>query len=186
MDQESRRCERDGRCTPSVEELTTAQDVPGKEGPLMNLDYLQSELSKAGWRDVQRRAHMGIEFDLVGYRRFTLTKWSVLVKALPVLDEATAAHWAGQFQSMSRKSQSWIWGSCLLMCLLAEDVAPGVFEELPKGSLGRLLRLKGGGGNLFVADMRSREVHGTVPFLPYDSHKFSKSLKQILVRTVAM
>jgi hypothetical protein len=150
----------------------------------MSLDFLQSELSRTGWRDVERRSYMDCEFDLVGSRWFTVTRWTVVVKEIPVLDEASGARWAAQFQRMSRESQGPILGSCLLMCLLADEVAPGVLETLPWGSPGRAFRWMGGGGKLLVVDRKSKQVHGTVPVLPYDVHRFSKSLKQILASTI--
>ncbi|MDO8886066.1 hypothetical protein [Candidatus Oleimmundimicrobium sp.] len=42
----------------------------------------------------------------------------------------------------------------------------------------------GGGGNILIADLKNKQTFGKVPSLPYDVHKFSKSVKNIL--TAAM
>jgi hypothetical protein len=47
-----------------------------------------------------------------------------------------------------------------------------------------LLRLKGGGGNILVADMKNKQVYGKVPAVPIDVHKYSKKAKEILVQTI--
>ena len=154
----------------------------------MTLDYVRDRLVQAGWRDVRPGLHMEVAFDLVGRRRFTLTKWSALVKALPVLDQATAAQWAAHFERISAQSKSWLWGQCFIMCLIADEVSPEVAAEPGPDSFGLfgLIRLKGGGGNALVADRRSKQVYGRVPALPYDVHRFSKSLMEILQGAVQL
>ena len=74
----------------------------------IEIGLIKSGFEEAGWKNVQPANHMDIEFDLVGYRRFTLTKWNVLVKVLPVLDKTTANIWKENFEIFSKKSKSQI------------------------------------------------------------------------------
>lgn len=152
----------------------------------MNLDLIKSDLEKAGWKNVGPGSHLDIAFDLVGSRRFTITKWSVLVKVLPVLDQATVDVWKANFAELSRRSKSLIWGKCFVLCLVAKDVVPEVSGALSGDAFGLfgLFRIKGGGGNILVADAKNKQVYGKVPAVPVDVHKFSKSVKEILGRTL--
>jgi hypothetical protein len=151
----------------------------------IEIGLIKSGFEEAGWKNVQPANHMDIEFDLVGYRRFTLTKWNVLVKVLPVLDKTTANIWKENFEIFSKKSKSLIWGRCFLLCLLVEDVSTEVSESLSADSFGLfgMFRLKGGGGNVLVGNVKNGEVYGNVPSIPYDVHKFSKSAKEIILQT---
>ena len=152
----------------------------------MTLDFIKGELEKAGWKKVDPGNHMEIAFDLVGSRRFAITKWNILVKTLPVLNRAEASVWKANFEELSRRSKSLIWGKCFLLCLVAEDVAPEIIGELSGDKFGLfgVVRLKGGGGNVLVADMKNRQVYGKVPAIPVDVHRFSKSAKDILNRAI--
>lgn len=153
----------------------------------MNLDYVRSELARAGWGNLQPRPHMGIDFDLAGSRRFFLiTKWDILVKVVPLFDQETANHWQANFTLISNRSKSLLWGRCFMLCLIAEQVSPEVQHSLSTDSFGLfgVIRLQGGGGNVVIADATSRQVYGKVPALPYDVHKFSKSTVEILTRAL--
>ncbi|MCP4728830.1 MAG: hypothetical protein GY872_02030 [Roseibacillus sp.] len=151
----------------------------------MNIDPVKSGFEEAGWKNLQPGSHFGIEFDLVGERRF-LGKWNVLIKVLPLLDGTTVNMWKVNFESISNRSKSLILGRCFLLCLLAEDVSPQVSETLSADSFGLfgIFRLKGGGGNVLVGNVKNGGVYGEVPSLPYDLHKFSKSAKEIILQTV--
>ena len=153
----------------------------------MNLDYLRNRLATDGWQDVRPRQHLGIDFDLVGSRKFTLTPWTVLVKTLPRLDRETIGNWRASFEMLSDKSKSYLWGKCFLLCLVADEVAPDVVQAISGDAFGLLgiLRLKGGGGNVLIADSRSKQVYGKVPTLPADVRKFSKSVTEILRAALA-
>lgn len=153
----------------------------------MNIDPIKSGFEGAGWKNVQPRSHFGIAFDLVGERRF-LTKWNVLLKVLPLLDETTVNAWRGNFERISNQSKSLIWGRCFLLCLLAEDVSTQVSQTLSADSFGLfgMFRLKGGGGNMLIGNAKNGGVYGNVPSLPYDMHKFSKSAKEIILKTVGL
>ena len=115
-----------------------SQSSVSKLGTEMNTDLIKSEFEKAGWKQVQPRSHLNIDFDLVGYRRFTITKWNILVKVLPLLDQTAADVWKDNFERISKKSKSFIWGRCFLLCLLAEDVSTQVSESLRGDSFGLL------------------------------------------------
>ena len=152
----------------------------------MNIDYIKSELSKSGWKNLNNGPYMEIDFDLVGSRRFTLTKWNVLVKRISQLNQDAVSEWQQNFETISKKSKSFIWGKCFLICLLAEEVSEDLLKSLSSDSFGLfgVLRLKGGGGNILIADLKNKQTFGKVPSLPYDVRKFSKSVKNIL--TAAM
>jgi hypothetical protein len=154
----------------------------------MNLEYVRGELTKGGWKKVQPGQHLGLTFDLVGERHFALTKWNILVKVLPKLDAGAAEEWKANFAMISKKSQSLIWGKCFVLCLVAEQVAPEVTQAIKGNSFGLfgIVRLKGGGGNVFIADLNGKQVYGKVPALPMDVHTFSKSAQGLLQRLVAL
>lgn len=171
-----------------VELSSTMSDEPrvsNSEISKSEIGLIKSGLEEVGWKNVQPANHMDIEFDLVGDRRFTLTKWNVLVKVLPVLDDTTANIWKENFEVLNKNSKSLIWGQCFLLCLLVEDVSTEVSESLSADNFGLfgMFRLKGGGGNVLVGDMKNGEVYGNVPSLPYDVHKFSQNAKEIIIQT---
>jgi hypothetical protein len=148
----------------------------------MNLDYIKSQLSKAGWKNIQPGSHVEIDFDLVGSRHFLFTKWNVLVKVLPILDREATTTWQANFKRISQKSKSFIWGKCFLLCLIAEDVSPEVSKSISADTFGLfgVFRLQGGGGNILITDLKNKQVYGKVPALPVDVHNFSQSVKGIL------
>ncbi len=152
----------------------------------MRTEVLQQELTKAGWKRVAPARYLERDFDLVGTRWFTFTKWRVLVKTLPVFNSATAAEWIQTYYAISRASKSLIWGRCFLLCLVADEVEEAAASQLVSDSFGfyGVLRFKGGGGIILAADEKSGAVYGRVPTLPYDVHKYSKSVKAILGRLV--
>lgn len=67
---------------------------------------IKSELEKAGWKQVQMGSHLDIDFDLAGYRRFTITKWNILDKVLPLLDQTAADIWKDNFERINKRSKS--------------------------------------------------------------------------------
>ena len=152
----------------------------------MHLDNIKLRLSQNGWKDIGSGIYLGIGFDLVGSRRFLFTKWRVLVKTIPILDRDALLLWRSNFETISKKSKSLIWGSCFLLCLLAESVSDDLVREVHGDSFGFLgvLRLRGGGGNVLIADQKNHKVYGKVPALPYDVHAYSKGAKEILSQAV--
>lgn len=152
----------------------------------MDLDQLRNDLIADGWGEVGPGRHLGIDFDLVGSRRYTLTKWNILVKAVPKLDAEAAVAWQGTFNTIGDASKSFLRGKCFLLCLLADEISPDVLQSMSGDAFGLFgaLRMKGGGGNIFIADATTRRVYGKVPRLPIDVHKFSKSTTDILQRVV--
>ena len=152
----------------------------------MRTDLLRGELQAAGWKNVGPARFMEWDFDLVGSRWFTFTKWNVLVKYIPIFSEANAAEWRGIFAAMNRASKSIIWGKCFVLCIVAGQVAPEVLPTLQGDSfgLGGVLRLEGGGGRILITDVQNAAVHGTVPNLPLDVHRYTGKLKEILTKLV--
>jgi hypothetical protein len=151
----------------------------------MEIEPLQKGLATIGWKDVRPAQVQGLDFDLVGTRNWTLTKWSILVKVLPRLDAGTANLWQQHFQMLSKASKSYIWGKCFVLCLVAGDVAPNVVGTLKGDSfgLGGVLRLQGGGGNVLVADASTGQVYGRVPALPLDVYTLMAGARDVLART---
>lgn len=151
----------------------------------MNLEYLRQDLAQAGWKELQPGQYLGIPFDLIGGKG-GLTKWNVYVCVIPRLDQATASTWQQNFQLMNKKAKSIIWGKCFLLCLIAQEVAPEVLEMLKGDSFGLfgLVRLQGGGGNIFIADEGNKRVYGKVPALPLDVHNNSAAMVKILNRAL--
>jgi len=154
----------------------------------MKVDDLKYRLSDIGWKDIAPGRYMGIDFDIIGSRRFLFTKWTVLVKRINSLDRDEIAKWQTLFQTFSEKSKSWWVGKCFLLCLLVDHVSGDLLDLLTaKDSFGLLgaVRMKGGGGNILIANLEGRSVYGAVPTLPYDVHKFSKDLKDVIDKVLS-
>jgi hypothetical protein len=151
----------------------------------MYLEPLKTGLEENGWKDIQSGCHLGIEFDLIGHRRF-IAKWNILVKRIPLLDERALGIWRTNFMSLSNQSKSLLVGRCFLLCLFADDISPQLSGMLSGDSFGfmGMFRMKGGGGNVLVGNIRNGGVYGEVPSLPMDLHKFSKEAKEIMLRLV--
>jgi len=150
-----------------------------------SMQRLSQLLSQAGWHDLGKRSHVGIIFDLVGSRRFLFTKWNILVRRLQCLDRLGAEVVAREFEAITSKSKSLLWGSCFLLCIVAEQVDPALKQAITSDDFGvfGVVRLRGGGGNVLIADIENKRVHGKVPTLPFDVHKFTKQAKDILSQT---
>ena len=115
-------------------------------------------------------------------RKFTLTKWFILIKFVDSLTSDNISLYKNEFEDISKKTKSWIWGQCFLYCVIANEVDVSIINEIEADSFGLwgVFRVKGGGGNFFLVDLDKRKVYGKVPALPYDVHKYSKSLVKIL------
>ncbi len=149
----------------------------------MNSDELIQLLESKGWKKiVQNREYMNFNFDVIGERWFTLTKWRVLVKFIDRLDEKNVPEVKEMYSTISTKSKSWIWGKCFLLCVIAKSIGPSIIEGIKRDSFGLfgVFRIKGGGGNIFLVDLENKKVYGEVPTLPYDVHKYSNDLKEVL------
>jgi len=149
----------------------------------MDLTQFEAGLKERDWENLQHGSHFGVDFDLIGERRcLAATKWNVLVKVLPVLDERTLATWTANFEDLCKRSNNLIRGRCFLLCLLAEKIPSELTGRLQgdESALLDILRLEGGGGSLLVADLAGLRVYGEVPPLPVDAHKFSKGVKDLL------
>jgi hypothetical protein len=105
---------------------------------------------------------------------------------IPSLGTAEVAQWKAIFEAISAASKSWVWGKCFILCIVAGQVSDEVAQQISGDSFGLfgMIRLKGGGGNILIADERRATVYGRVPVLPYDVHKYSKSTHAILTRLV--
>ena len=154
----------------------------------MNSDELIRLLESKGWKKVaQNREYLNFNFDVIGERWFTLTKWRVLVKFIDKFDEKSVPETKEMFSTISTKSKGWIWGKCFLLCVIARNVDPGVTKGIKRDSFGLLgiLRIKGGGGNIFLVDLENKKIYGKIPTLPYDVHKYSNDLKEVLEKLLS-
>jgi len=147
----------------------------------MHLEQLRQDLAQSGWKDLQPGQHLGIPFDLIGGKS-GLTKWNVYVSVVPRLDQATARAWQQNFELMNKKAKSIVWGKSFLLCLIAQEVSPDVLEMLKGDSFGLfgVIRLQGGGGNIFIADEGNKRVYGKAPALPVDVNRNRNALLKIL------
>ena len=146
------------------------------------LDGLSRDLTTAGWHSLSMGSHYGIDFEIIGSRRFFFTKWRVLVRRLQHFDRPGAEAASRDFETLSSKSKSWWWGSCFLLCIVADHVEADLEQAIRSDGFGLLgiFRLKGGGGRVLIADLERQEVYGKVPLLPVDVHRFTKRAKKIL------
>jgi hypothetical protein len=151
------------------------------------LDGLPDDLTRAGWHSVGMGSHNGIDFEIIGSRRFFFTKWRVLVRRLQDFDRLSAETVLQDFETLSSKSKSWWWGSCFLLCIVADHVEADLGKAIRSDGLGLfgVVRLKGGGGRVLIADLERKEVYGEVPLLPVDVHRFTKQAKKILEEIAA-
>ncbi len=148
----------------------------------MDLEPLQNALLESGWRDVEPGRCQDIDFDLIGWRRFLITKWRVLVQTVPVLDQPAVQLWAKHFDKLSRKSKGLIWGECFLLCLVCDEVAEDIVETAGQPGFGvfNTGRIEGGGGNAFVVDCANQQVYGNIPEAPYDVHTYSAAIRSTI------
>ena len=151
------------------------------------LDGLCRDLTRAGWHSLSMGSHNGVDFEILGSRRFFFTKWRVLVRRLQHFDRPSAEAVSRDFETLSSKSKSWWWGSCFLLCIVADQVEADLEQAIRSDGFGLfgVLRLKGGGGRVLIADLERKEVYGRVPLLPVDVHRFTKRAKKILQKISA-
>jgi hypothetical protein len=155
----------------------------------MNLDLIKSKLAKEGWKDIQPGNHMGIEFDLVGFRRYLLAKCNVLVKILPELDQMQAEQWKNNFQTINNNSLKFIRGKFFLIVLLAGTVSDKITGALvadPVDMVGgwKFRFFKRGGGNVFVVDLVRQKIYGFVPTSSKSMYYLSKGLQTNLMEAI--
>ena len=148
---------------------------------------LKNRLELAGWKDVSPKTQFGVEFDLVGHRRFLfMTNWNLLVKNVDVLSSEEIERWKASFQLINEASKDPSDERCFLLCLIARKVSSDL-SDLVKArdsfGLASVIRrvldaasFRGGGGNIFILDQASRTIHGTVPLFPYDVRKYSQQM----------
>ncbi len=154
----------------------------------MNKEKLLQALKRTGWKKIKLNdRQFGYLFDITGKRWFSFTKWFVLIKFVDSLTKDNIVQYKNEFEDISKKTKSWIWGQCFLYCIIANEINASIVEDTIEGDsfgLWGVLRLKGGGGNLFLVDLNKRKIYGKVPPLPYDVHKYSKSLVKTLKKLI--
>jgi len=149
----------------------------------MDKNNLIKSIEGKGWKKIRQDSEQfEHHFDIIGERWFTLTKWFVLVKFTKKLTKENILQFQNDFKDISKKSKSWIWGKCFLYCIVADNIDASIVNDIEKDSFGLwgVLRMKGGGGNIFLVDSNRKKIYGKVPTLPYDVHKYSKDFMEIL------
>lgn len=152
----------------------------------MSEDPIRKQLERLGWEYVSPRSHFGEEFDLVGSRRFMLTRWNLLIKYVDVLDDEEVRRCAASLLHISAKSKSLF--RCFVLCLVAGKVEidpESLTEAGDSFGLFGVLGLLEGGGNVMVVDVSDRTIHGTIPRLPYAVRKFSQQVKELFQESLA-
>lgn len=152
----------------------------------MDKKKLSELFQEKGWKIKQDTHYLEYPFDIIGERSFILTNWYLLITFTDKLTKNNIPTFQNNFADISNKSKSWIWGKCFLYCVIANSTDPEITDSLKDDSFGLwgVFRLKGGGGKLFLADVSESKVYGKVPTLPYDIHKRSKELVEILQKVM--
>ena len=152
----------------------------------MTVNPIKKQLELLGWEYVSPGSHFGEEFDLVGSRRFMLTRWNLLIKYVDVLDDEEVRRCATSLLHISTKSKSL--SRCFVLCLVAGKVEIDLESFTEAGDsfgLFGVLGLLEGGGNVMVVDVSDRTIHGTVPRLPCAVRKFSRDVKEVFQEFLA-
>ena len=103
---------------------------------------------------------------------------------LPVLDQETMAMWKIHFRRIAEK----IGKKYFFLCLLSENVTIDISNSLLLTNVFGLtfgILGKSKGGNVFVIDMKSKQIFGEIPSRPSHIQKFSENMKTILSYAVA-
>ncbi len=156
----------------------------------LNEKGLLKLIEEKGWENIRQDGeYEGYSFDIIGERKFISVQWNILVKYIDKLTKESIRPIKEVYVDISIKSKSsgWgKWGKCFLYCIIANTVDPLVTNEIKGDSFGlfRVFRLKGGGGNMFIVDLEKGKIYGKVPTLPYDVHKYSKDLNEILQKMI--
>lgn len=153
----------------------------------MNKSYLIKLIEENGWKEIRQHDEIfGHNFDIIGERRFALAKWYILINFTNKLTKDNILKFQNDFADISKKSKSWILGKCFLYCIIADNIDSKITDGIERDTFGLfgLLRLKGGGGNVFFVDLSKSKIYGKTPTLPYDVHKHSKDLTEILQKAM--
>jgi hypothetical protein len=115
-----------------------------------------------------------------------LTRWSLLIKYVDVLDDEEVRGCAASLLHISAKSKSL--SLCFVLCLVAGKVEidpKSLTEAGDSFGLFGVLGLLEGGGNVIIVDLSDRTIHGTVPRFPYAVRKFSRDVKEVFQEFLA-
>lgn len=144
----------------------------------MNQEIIKTELSNIGWNSLHKGTYKDIEFDIIGSRTFVITSWKILVKFIPILDKNNLQKWNENFIYMSKKNKSMFLGKCFLLFLIVDEIKLDILPNIEEDNFGFLgvFRFKGGGGNIIVANINSKQVYCKIPIFPYDLNLYSNSI----------
>lgn len=148
----------------------------------MDKDNLINLINEKGWKITRNDMYLGRQFDIIGEKKFIIFRWSLLVKFTDRITKEHLSQIKNEFTDLSDNSKSWIWGKCFIYCVIANSIDPSITDEIKGDNFGLfgILRLKGGGGRIFIADTGKKRIYGDVPSLPYDAHKHSREIFGII------
>ena len=83
-------------------------------------------------------------------------------------------------------------GKCFIQGIICDKISKDLedlfefssLEEIFKPSNFGVLRIKGGGGRIFLGNRETKKCYGKVPLLPYDVHKYSKEFKSMITKYI--
>ncbi len=154
----------------------------------MEIEQLIPEIQRIGWGNIKQNKYFGYsmvdapKFDLVAERKFTLTKWFLLIKKIKVFDRNAYNEYQIVFNIISKNVKSWIWGKCFLLCIICDEISSELKRDMESDSFGLfgVLRMQGGGGLALIVDAKTKRCYGKIPALPYDVHKYSGEFKEMI------
>jgi hypothetical protein len=119
---------------------------------MMTVDRLANHLKKAGWKAFSAGEFLGVSFDAIGKARIARNNWFVILKSIPILDEAALDTWNDHYAHFWKKAPARLFsaGKYFVLILVVETVAPDAVERFASGDdLGLLEKpeeITGGGG----------------------------------------
>lgn len=154
----------------------------------MEINQLTPEIKRIGWNNIKRDEYFGSslvdapKFDLVADRKFTLTKWFLLIKKIEVFDRNAYNEYQIIFNSITKNVKSWVWGKCFILCIICDKISSELKRDMESDGFGLfgVLRIQGGGGLVLVVDINTKRCYGKIPPLPYDVHKYSSEFKEMI------
>ncbi len=147
-------------------------------------EFLQIHLSACGWTNLHVGNHMGISFDLIGFRRYLgIVKWNILVKDLRLFDALAFEEWRVKFNYLKEESESFLIGRGFFICIIADTVTIPIIDFLSEMQFVYHIRersMRGGGGHMFLVDMGKKTVYGNKHFFLRDIRIYSRKVFDVL------
>ncbi len=156
----------------------------------MTVDVLANHLKKAGWKEFSAGEFLGVPFDAIGKARIARNNWFVILKSIPVLDEAALDAWNDHYAHFWKKAPARLFsaGKYFVLILLVETVAPDAVERFASGDdLGLLKKpeeITGGGGYPILVIKDRKQIlmpKKVVLWEPLRATEFAKRTHQAVV-----